>query len=203
MARFEPLPIAEWPAAMHDALAAMVPPDPTHPQPVRQGRPKSRNTLGAFAHHPALARAFLTFNGHIIMATTLTERQRELLVMRVATLRKSAYEWGQHVFMARDAGLTDEEIARIAYGPDAPFWTDLEAALLRAVDELIADGAIGDATWTTLAAELDEQQLLDVVFTVGAYETIAWMMRSLDLALDEDIRELTLDYQSPNPTEPS
>lgn len=201
MPRFEPLPISEWPPTMRDALAAMAPPEPRHPQPARDGRPKSRNTLGAFAHHPALARAFLTFNGHVIMATTLSERQRELLVMRVATLRKSAYEWGQHVFMARDAGLTDEEIARIAFGPDAPFWTDLEVALLRAVDELIADGVIGDATWATLAAELDERQLLDVIFTVGAYETIAWMMRSLDLALDDDIRELTLDYQPPTGTE--
>ena len=197
MARIEPIKIRQWPPEMRDAVAAMAPPAPRHSRPILENRPKSRNTLGSFAHHPALARAFFTFNGHILMATTLTERQRELLVMRVATLRKSAYVWAQHVFMARDAGLTDEEIARIAYGPDAPFWTDLEAALLRSVDELIGDGAINATTFATLAAELNEQQLLDVIFTVGAYETIAFMMRSLDLALDDDIRDLTVAYQPP------
>jgi AhpD family alkylhydroperoxidase len=190
MARVEPLPIRQWPPEMRGALAAMVPPEPRHPRPVQEGRPKARNTLGTFARHPALARAFLTFNGHILMATTLTERQRELLVLRVAAVRKCNYEWAQHVFMARDVGLDDEEIARIALGPDAPLWSDLDAALLRAVDELVGGGAIGDETWAALARELDTQQLLDVIFTVGAYETLAWMMRSFDLAIDDDIAEL-------------
>jgi alkylhydroperoxidase family enzyme len=105
-------------------------------------------------------------------------------------VRKCNYEWAQHVFMARDVGLDDEEIARIALGPDAPLWSDLDAALLRAVDELVGGGAIGDETWAALARELDTQQLLDVIFTVGAYETLAWMMRSFDLAIDDDIAEL-------------
>jgi alkylhydroperoxidase family enzyme len=187
MARIEPLPIKQWPPEMRDAFAAMLPPNPRHPRPIAENRPGSRNTLGAFAHHPALARAFLGFNGHILMATTLTERHRELLVLRVAARRRSPYLWAQHVFMANDAGISDEEIARVAFGPDAPFWAVEEAALLRAVDELVDDGAIADATWQALASTLSEQQLLDMIFTVGAYETIAWMMRSLDLDLDDDI----------------
>lgn len=190
MARIEPLAIRQWPARMRQALAAMDPPEPRHARPVLENRPKSMNTLGALAHHPALAQAFFTFNGHVIMATTLSERQRELLVLRVSTLRRCPYEWAQHVYMGRDAGLTDEEIGRIAWGPDAPFWTPLEAALLRAADELIADGAISGPTWAVLADGLDSQQLLDVIFTVGAYETIAWMMLSLELDLDDELHHL-------------
>ncbi|MFC5745863.1 carboxymuconolactone decarboxylase family protein [Actinomadura rugatobispora] len=191
MARVEPLPIKKWPPEMREALAAMVPPAPRHSQPTSEGRPKALNTLGTFAHHPALARAFFTFNGHILMATTLTERQRELLVLRVATLRSCSYEWAQHVFMAHDAGLTDDEIGRVAWGADAPYWDPLDAALLRATDELIRDGAIADPTWATLSGGLDEQQLMDVIFTVGAYETLAWLMRSFDLEFDEDLRRDT------------
>ncbi|NUU22046.1 MAG: carboxymuconolactone decarboxylase family protein [Streptomycetaceae bacterium] len=187
MARVEPLPIKTWPPQMRGALAAMLPPTQRHPQPRTDNRPKALNTLGTFAHHPDLARAFFTFNGHILMGTTLTERQRELLVLRVATLRDAAYEWAQHVFMGRDAGLTDDEIARIATGPDAPGWSPLEAALLRAADELVGDGAISEETWRVLAAELDTRQLLDVIFTAGAYETLAWLMRSFDLDLDADL----------------
>jgi AhpD family alkylhydroperoxidase len=196
MARVEPLPIAKWPPGMRDALAAMMPPDPRHPQPKREDRPRALNTLGTLAHHPALARAYLTFSGHVIMATTLSERQRELLVLRVATRRACAYEWAQHVFMGRDAGLTDEEIARVAFGPDAPYWSQLDAALLRAVDELVADGSISDATWAILTAHLDHQQLLDLIFTIGSYEVLAWMMRSFDLALDDEIEGL-LDTTTP------
>ncbi|OHV56167.1 carboxymuconolactone decarboxylase family protein [Pseudofrankia sp. BMG5.36] len=190
MARIEPLPVKRWPAQMRPALAAMDPPEPRYSRPVLENRPRSMNTLGTFAHHPALAQAFFTFNGHVLMATTLSERQRELLVLRVATVRQSSYEWAQHVYIGRDAGLTDEEIGRIAWGPNAPFWTPLEAALLRAADELIADGTISTPTWAVLAGELDSQQLLDVIFTVGTYETIAWMMRSFDLDFDDELIRL-------------
>ena len=83
------------------------------------------------AHHPDLAQAYFTFNGHILTGTTLTERHREILIMRVAAVRRCGYEWAQHLFIARDAGLTDEEIGRIAYGAQSPFWNDEEAALVR------------------------------------------------------------------------
>ena len=76
MGRVDPLPIREWPPAMREALAAMQPPEPRHPVPIQEGRPKALNTLGTFAHHPALARAYFTFNGHVMLATTLTLRQR-------------------------------------------------------------------------------------------------------------------------------
>jgi 4-carboxymuconolactone decarboxylase len=159
-----------------------------------ENRPKALNTLGTFAHHPELAQAYFTLNGHVLSATTLSERQRELVVMRVAAVRQSSYEWYQHLFVARDAGLTDEEIGRIAYGPDAPLWNDLEAAILRAVDEMITDGGISAPTWNVLATELDTRQILDLIFTAGSYDVLAWMFKSLQLAIDDDIPELMNRY---------
>lgn len=189
MARIEPRPLREWPKEMRAALAAMTPAEPRHPPLPTEGRSKALNTLGTMAHHPELAHAFFTFNGHILRGTTLTLRQREMIVLRVATLRKVGYEWAQHVIMGRDVGLTDAEIARVAWGPDAPFWDPVDAALVRAVDELIGDGGISKPTWDLLASKLDVQQLLDIIFTVGAYEAISMMMRSFELPLDDDLRE--------------
>jgi alkylhydroperoxidase family enzyme len=174
---------------MRDALAALRPAEPRHPFPKQEpGRPKGLNALGMFAHHPALTRAFNTFNGHVLFATTLSTRQRELLVLRVAAVRHSAYEWAQHVILARDAGLTDDEVQRVADDPTGAAWVPLERALLAAVDELLADARITDDTWATLAADLDEQQLLDVVFTVGAYDLVAMAFRSFDVELDADLQ---------------
>ena len=114
--------------------------------------------------------------------------------MRVAAVRQSSYEWFQHLFVARDAGLTDEEVGRIAYGPSAPLWSDTEAAILRSVDEMIIDGAISSSTWQVLAAELDTQQILDLIFTAGGYDTLARMFNSLELSMDDDIPELMSRY---------
>ena len=190
MSRIAGLPRKEWPPEMRDALAAMRPPTPRYQPAQRQDRPQAGNTLDTFALHADLARAFFTFNGHVLYATSLTERQREILVLRVAARRKSAYLWAQHLFLGRDGGLSDEEMARVAFGPEAPFFEPLETALIRSVDELVDDGAISAETWQVLAAEFDAQQLLDVVFTVGCYNTVAWFFRSFDLEVDPEIPDM-------------
>jgi alkylhydroperoxidase family enzyme len=198
MPRLEPLPPKQWPPEMRQALPAMVPPVQRHPRPPLEDRPKGLAVLGTFAHHPELAKAFFTFNGHLLWASSLTPRQRELLVLRVACRRRSAYLWSQHIFEARDSGLTEEEISRIAFGPDAAFFAPLEEAMLRAVDELVDDGGITEETWAALAAELDEQQLLDLVFTTGCYETTSWLFRSIDLEPDPGVPEMYARYQKPD-----
>ena len=187
--RLRPLPPAEWPPEMRAALAALRPAEPRHPFPEPRGdRPKGLNVLGTLAHHPALTRAYHTFNGHVLFATTLSVRQRELLVLRVAAVREAEYEWAQHVVLAGDAGIDEDEVTRVAAGPEAPGWSAFDAALLRAVDELVADAAISDATWAVLAAELDDQQLMDLVFTVGAYDLLAMAFRTFRVELDADLR---------------
>jgi alkylhydroperoxidase family enzyme len=187
MARIVPLSPKEWPEGMKAAIAALLPTEPRHPLPRREGRPKGLNALGTLAHHPELTTAFHTFNGYILFASTLTARQRELLILRVATVRESSYEWAQHSVLAADAGLDTTEIARIAEGPDAPGWSDLDRAMLSAVDELIGAGLIADATWELLRTELGEQQLMDLVFTVGAYEILAMAFRTFGVELDDDL----------------
>jgi alkylhydroperoxidase family enzyme len=146
------------------------------------------NALGTLARHPALTRAYHTFNGHILFATTLSPRIRELLILRVALVRQAEYEWAQHVVLARDAGLTPDEISRIADGPEAAGWAPLDRAMMSATDELLHDAKIADATWEVLARELDDRQLMDLVFTVGAYDLLAMAFRSFGVELDDDLQ---------------
>jgi alkylhydroperoxidase family enzyme len=187
--RLTPIPVGEWPPEMRDALAALRPANARHPMPERRDdRPKGLNVLGTLARHTDLARAFHTFNGHVLFGTTLTTRQRELLVLRVGVRRNCEYEWAQHVVLARDLGFSDDEIEAVRTGPGAEGWDSLEALLLRAADELVDDARIGDDTWAGLAEQFDDQQLMDVIFTVGAYEALAMAFNSFGLELDDDLR---------------
>jgi len=189
MSRVDPIPPRAWPPAMREAMAAYRPPKPRHPYPaVDPSRPKGLNALGVLAHHPPLTTAYHHLIGHALFATTITVRQRELLILRVAHLRDATYEWAQHVFLAGEAGLTPDEVARVRSGPGAEGWTPLEQALLSAADELVGEACIGEATYNRLAAELDTQQLMDVVFTVGAYDVLAMALRTFDVELDDDLR---------------
>ena len=121
-----------------------------------QGRPEGAQRPRDPRRAPVLMQAYHTFNGHILYTNTLDARQRELLVLRVAARRGAEYEWRQHVVIARDLGFTDADIERIAEGPHADGWSAIDAAMLRAVDELVADAEITDDTWAgRLAGELD------------------------------------------------
>jgi alkylhydroperoxidase family enzyme len=174
---------------MREALAAIRPANARHPFPSRDAdRPKGLGALGTMAHHPELARAFHTFNGHILFATSLSPRQRELLVLRVAVVRQSVYEWKQHVLLAADAGITSEEVSWISQGADAPGWSAVERAVISAVDELLAEARVADGTWEVLASTFDAEQLLDLIFTVGAYDALAMALRSFGVPLDDDLR---------------
>ena len=168
---------------MRDALAPLT---PATPRP--EGQPKGLNVLGTFAHHPELTAAFMRFNAHVLYGSTLSPRQRELAVLRVAALRDATYEWAQHALMALDCGIDEAEVARVAVGPDAPGWSGPEQAMLRAVDELVRDATISDATWTALRDDFDNQQWLDLVFTVGAYDVLAMALGMCGTPLDDDLK---------------
>jgi alkylhydroperoxidase family enzyme len=78
-------------------------------------------------------------------------------------------------------------VARVRTGPEAEGWDPLDRALLTAADELVATASIGDDTYAALSASFDTQQLMDVVFIVGAYEVFAMAMRTFGVELDDDL----------------
>lgn len=137
------------------------------------------NIYATLARHPKLAKRWLVFGAHVLAKSTLPARERELVVLRTGYLCKSEYEWGQHVRIGKMTGLTDAEIARIAKGPSASGWSERDAALLRAADELHEDCCIGDATWNALRKHYGEQELLDLVFTIGQYTLVSMALNTL------------------------
>ena len=146
------------------------------------------NITKTIAHHPALASAWGTFAGYIFGNSTLPPRDRELLILRIGYLCGAEYEWGQHSLMAREAGLSDEEIVRVTRGPADGGWSSFDSALLRAVDELHRDAYISDGIWAELDARYDTKQLMDVVFTVGEYNLVSMALKTFRVPMDEGIK---------------
>jgi alkylhydroperoxidase family enzyme len=195
--RIPPRPVAEWDAEVRDALSVLAPPGnataraaearaaarAAQPTGERSQRRPVSNMVGIFTWHPALTKAFLTFNNHLFRST-LSDRVREMVTVRVGWLRRSEYEWAQHVAMARAAGMSEDEISAISEGPDWQGWSPLDAALLRSVDEMVADRCISDETWESLAKHLDRRELMDLVFTVGTYDLLAMAFNTFGLELD-------------------
>lgn len=145
------------------------------------------NVLATIGRHPKLFERFIPFAMYVLQEQTLPARDREMLILRIGWLCQAKYEFGHHTLSGKQVGLNEEEILRITRGPDDPGWSDFDAALISAADELYHDAIISDATWNTLSKRYDEKQLLDVVFTVGQYNLVSWVLNSLGVQLDEDV----------------
>ena len=144
------------------------------------------NIFATLVRHPGLFRHWLPFGGKLL-AGKLPGRERELLILRTAWNCRSDYEWGQHVLIARAAGLDDAEIDRVADGPDREGWSPFDRTLLRAADELHGDSCISDRTWTELAGRYDERQLVEVPMLVGHYHMVAYSLNSLGVQREEGV----------------
>ncbi|MDQ1466951.1 MAG: hypothetical protein QOH10_1366 [Actinomycetota bacterium] len=137
------------------------------------------NIFLTLARYPGLLRKWLPFGGKLLAGGKLAPRDRELVILRSAFRCGARYEWAQHVAIAGAAGLTTEEIRRVVVGPDDSGWSDADAALLRAVDELHDRHRIGDDTWNALAGRYGTEQLIEIPMLAGHYAMLAGMLNSL------------------------
>lgn len=148
---------------------------------------RASNLYTTLVRHPDLLKRWLVFASHLLGASTLPARARELVILRTGYRCKSDYEWGQHAYIARLVGISDEEIRRVVEGPNAPEWDPFDATLLRAADELHDDHCISDATWAALSARYDEKQLIDLVFTVGQYTLVSMVLNTLGIQGEDGV----------------
>jgi 4-carboxymuconolactone decarboxylase len=156
--RLDPLPVEQWD-------------DRTNPR-------DAGNVLATMVRHPDLTQAYLTFNAYLLTKSTLSQRVREVALLRVVHRRDCEYLWSHHLPIARRAGLADEDIDGLRRGEAAD---EVDRAVLSAVDDLVDDNTISDATWTTLGRHFTDQQRMDLVFTIGAYALLGMAVNTFGI----------------------
>jgi alkylhydroperoxidase family enzyme len=110
-----------------------------------------------------------------------------MLILRAAWLTQNANLWATHASRASEAGLTDDEVRRVAEGPTEG-WSEFEEALVGLADQLFRNSSITDGTWDTLAGEYDLHNMMDAVVTVGETITQAILFNSLGIQPDDETR---------------
>lgn len=132
--------------------------------------------FGLMLRVPRLGSPLQELGAAIRFRTSLADRERELLTLRVASALDSEFEWHAHEPAGRAAGLTDDDLAALrtgSYLPQGP----VEHQLLRLCDVLLAHGELSDTQYAELADVVGAQQALEVAVLVGYYRTLAQMMR--------------------------
>lgn len=130
-----------------------------------------------------LFRAWLHFSARMMPFGTLSRKDTEMVIIRVAHVRGCDYELDHHRRLGKRAGITDALAEQIMAGPDAE-WGDRERSMLRAVDELVADRDISDTAWAALRRHLNERETIAFVLLVGQYDALATTIGTLRIQRD-------------------
>jgi 4-carboxymuconolactone decarboxylase len=159
---------------------------------------QSKNhVLATFAHYPELTAPFLRFNKHLLAATSLPLRLRQIAIQRVAWVRKCTYMWSSHLRVSLPIGLTRDDFEALKVGAASPHWSPFERTLVAAVDELVERSQMSDAAWEALGAEFDLKQIMDLLFTVGCYAALTMVFNSLRVDREPELQALGDEYGAP------
>lgn len=178
------LPRDEWTDAARDVFAYW------EGDQARENGSRS-NTMMTLAQHPQLAIAVLDLGKYMLVGSTLSQRHKELVVLRVAWRNDVDYEWAHHVHSARQLGMTEEEFRALRSSDPQSIWSREDQALINAIDELCGNGRISKETWTILSETMDRHCLMDLIYSIGFFTMNIWAVGTMGVPLEPDFAEFS------------
>ena len=142
------------------------------------------NLFQLVAQHPEAHRRLKATGSFANFETQLPVRDRELMILRMAWLYQSEFEWSQHAQPALDAGLTGDDLARVKVGAEADGWDDWDRTVLRTVEGLVSDCMIPTPVWDALAERYSTEMMLELVIFFGHYTLVTTLANVFGLGVN-------------------
>lgn len=157
------------------------------------------NIFRVLLNHPKLAGAL---NSTIINLVNgdkaVSDRMRELIIMRVSWKACCDYEWSQHWLASLFFGLTEQELFSVRDWQTADCYSDDEITVLAATDELLDNGKISDLVWQKLKTVFtSDQALIEVVTCISNWHMFALILNALEVPLDDGMSSWPPDGVAP------
>lgn len=130
-------------------------------------------------HTPAVARLVAELGAQIRFASSLSDHDRELVIITAARAHGCAFEWDSHRPLAEEAGVRPEVIAHVDHGAGADL-TGTEALLIGFVRELCASGTVSSDAFAGARDHLGDAGVVELSATVGYYTLLGYVMGACD-----------------------
>jgi alkylhydroperoxidase family enzyme len=132
---------------------------------------------------PALAAGWNTYLGAVRNALTLDAKLREIGMCVVAVLNGAEYEFIQHAPVFIKAGGTQTQIDAMrdpqAAMRNTQLFDDAERAAIALTFEMTRNVQVSDATFAQVRACLSEQQTVELVAVIAAYNMVSRFLVAL------------------------
>jgi AhpD family alkylhydroperoxidase len=131
------------------------------------------------AHAPKLMQA----SGDMAVAfrkdALLSRAVAELAVLRTAQVVDSDYVWGRHLPLAREAGVTERQIADVANWKASAAFSPAEKAALAFTEKAALGNTVDDATFAGLREHFAAREIVELTMLIGFYVSTALFIKAL------------------------
>jgi 4-carboxymuconolactone decarboxylase len=161
----------------------------SHSHEVREAigeRPANVSLLMAAASGPVY-RGLGQLGSALIRGSPLPPKLRELAILRVGYISRSAYEVFQHEALARHIGMDEAQIDAIRAGDGAsPALGQAERDVMAFVEDIVVNVRASDATLAAVRQHLDISQLVDLIVVTGYYMTVCRLLETSGIEIEEE-----------------
>ena len=166
------------------------------------GIPSSLTRLNAFRvllHNTAVTGPLAQFLVALLAQGTIDSRTRELVILRTGWRTASEYEFCQHVAIARQLGMKDDEILGVREPEAFPAYAARDRAVIRMADELLDHSGLSDETWSALRGFFDDAGLVELFLIAGNWRMVAGFLNSAGVPLDDGVESWPEGRRPPRP----
>ena len=149
---------------------------------------KPVNLYRALGNQPALVAAWTEFFSAIRHDSRTPRALREIMILRMAQMARSEYEWAHHLSMARKAGVREEQIEELASWRASTRFDDRERAAL-ALTEAVTACNVTDDVHAEVRRHFDDAEYVELCLTAAAYAMVSRMLEALRVELDPHERD--------------
>ena len=134
---------------------------------------------------PVIADSFLRFQAAEQENTSLTPQVRQVVVLAVGAVWRSAYELYAHSAVARSVGLPDQVVRALAAGQMPGELSATEQAAWRFTHQLTTQRQVEQPVYDQAHAVFGAQGITDMLFLIGAYQTVCGMLNAFEIPAPE------------------
>ena len=142
------------------------------------------NIFHMMANAPHLIRPFVDLGGAFLFDGVLDPVDREIAILRVGYLSGASYETAQHEKIGRDVGMPDTLIAAVQTGAEAAGLNAHQQALIRFVDDLVANVRASDDTFQPMLNALGPAGIQELTLVTGYYMMVCRYLETFEVEIE-------------------
>ncbi|WP_436348475.1 carboxymuconolactone decarboxylase family protein [Natronorubrum sp. FCH18a] len=147
--------------------------------------------LCAMANNPDALQSYMRYGSTLWSEGGLEPADLERCILTIARALDAEYEWHQHVPIARECGVSEDELLAIARD-DLDVFDERRAALLRYARAVVRD-TVDDDCFEAVADHFEESTVVGITLVATHYLATARFLSALEIPLEESFVGWELD----------